>query len=151
MRQTLSEIRQQQIEWRQKKVLDLAADGHSAREIADILKMPHATISRDILVLRAESKHDISKYITEQVPFEYKKTLAGLEGIIKQMSKIIADSTDNKEIMQASGIKMQAFNMKMEMVSGANLVEEAIDLVDRYQGYAKQKGQQTLNDTSKPA
>ena len=122
MRQTLSEIRQQQIEWRQKKVLDLAADGHSAREIADILKMPHATISRDILVLRAESKHDISKYITEQVPFEYKKTLAGLEGIIKQMSKIIADSTDNKEIMQASGIKMQAFNMKMEMVSGANLI-----------------------------
>jgi hypothetical protein len=26
---------------------------------------------------------------------------------------------------------MQALNMKMEMVSGANLVEEAIDLVDR--------------------
>lgn len=31
--------------------------------------------------------------------------------------------------MQASSIKMQALNMKMEMVSGANLVEEAIDSI----------------------
>ena len=34
---------------------------------------------------------------------------------------------------------MQALNMKMEMVAGANLVEEAIDLVDRYQGTKAQK------------
>lgn len=36
--------------------------------------------------------------------------------------------------MQASNIKMQALNMKIELVSSANLVEEAIDLVERYRG-----------------
>ena len=40
-------------------------------------------------------------------------------------------------------MKMQAYDMKMELVSNANLVEEAINLVDRYQGYVKQKGQST--------
>ena len=51
------------------------------------------------------------------------------------MSNIIANSKDNKEIMQASGIKMQAYNMKMELVSNANLVHEAIDLVEKYRLY----------------
>ena len=81
----------------------------------------------------------------------YKKTLAGLEGIIKHMSNIIANAaTDNKEIMQASTIKMQALNMKMELVSNANLVEEAIDLVDRYRGYTGQNKEVVTDDTSKP-
>ena len=62
-----------------------------------------------------------------------KKTLAGLEGIIKHMSNLITNTQDTKEIIQATSIKMQAYNMKMEMVAGANLVEEAIDLVGRYQ------------------
>jgi hypothetical protein len=150
MRQRSSEIRQEQIEWRQQKVLELAADGHTVREIESILKIPRATVGRDIVTLRQQAKDDIRKYITEQVPFEYKKTLAGLEGIIKQMSNIITKAMDNKEIMQASGIKMQALNMKMEMVSGANLVEEAIDLVDRYQGYTGQKDKVAKDDTNNP-
>ncbi|MFZ1877010.1 MAG: hypothetical protein WAU25_08265, partial [Nitrososphaeraceae archaeon] len=79
-------------------------------------------------LLRQQSKDDIHRYITDQVPYEYKKTLAGLEGIIKFMSSIIADDTkDTKE-------KMQALNMKMELVSSANLVEEAINLVEQYRG-----------------
>ena len=86
------------------------------------------TIHRDIALLRQQSKDEIHRYITDQVPYEYKKTLAGLEGIIKFMSSIIADDTkDTKE-------KMQALNMKMELVSSANLVEEAINLVEQYRG-----------------
>ena len=123
---------QQQIDWRREKVLDLAADGYGVREIAGILQVSHPTISRDFTYLRQQSKEQIRKYIDEQVPFEYKKTLAGLQGIIKSITNIIANSTDNKEIMQASTIKMQAYNMKMELVSNANLVHEAIELVDRY-------------------
>lgn len=148
MRLRSSEIRQEQIEWRQQKVLELAADGHTVREIESILKIPRATVGRDIVTLRQQAKDDIRKYITEQVPFEYKKTLAGLEGIIKNMANIIVRSTDNKEVMQASGIKMQALNMKMELVSSANLLEEAINLVDRYRGYTGQKGKVTIDGTS---
>jgi IS30 family transposase len=142
MNQSRSEVNRLQIEWRHNQVIQLAADGYSEREIAAQLHLSQPTIHRDIVTLRQQAKDDIHKYITDQVPYEYKKTLAGLEGIIKFMSSIIADdSKDTKEKMQAASIKMQALNMKMELVSSANLVEEAIDLVDRYQGLRLQKGQ----------
>jgi hypothetical protein len=48
-------------------------------------------------------------------------------------SIIVDDNKETKEEMQAATIKMQALNMKMELVSNANLVEETIDLVERFQ------------------
>jgi IS30 family transposase len=150
MNQSRSEVNRQQIEWRHSQVLQLAADGYSEREIAAQLHISQPTIHRDLVLLKRQAREQINEYITHQVPFEYKKTLAGLEGIIKNMSNIISKATDNKEIMQASGIKMQALNMKMELVSSANLVEEAIDLVDRYRdrGYTTQNKEVTIVGTA---
>ena len=147
-----SRIRQEQIDWRRDKVLELSANGYSIREIESTLKIPRATIGRDLILLRQQAKDNIRKYIDEQVPFEYKKTLANLEGIIRSMAKIIEDSTsDKKEIMQATTIKMQALNMKMELVSGANLVHEAVDLVDRYRGYTTEKSNVLKDGTKQSA
>lgn len=127
MNQSRSEINRKQVEWRQSQVLTLVADGYTEREIAAKLQISQPTISRDVTILKKQSRKQIQEYITHQVPFEYKKTLAGLEGIIKYMSSIMADDTrETKERMQAASIKMQAYNMKMEMVSGANLIEEGI-------------------------
>ena len=57
------------------------------------------------------------------------------------MSDTIANSTDNREIMGAPGIKMQTNNEKMELVSNANLVHEEIDLVEKYYaGYTDIRG-----------
>jgi IS30 family transposase len=132
---------QRQIQWRREKVLELASDGYGVRQIAKLLKISHPTVSRDMQWLRHQAKEQIRKYIDEQVPLEYHKTLTGLQNIIKSMSDIISKSADNKEIMQASGIKMQALNMKMELVSNANLVDEAIHLVERYRGYISSSSQ----------
>jgi hypothetical protein len=132
MNQSRSEVNRQQIEWRQSQVLQFAADGYSEREIAARLQLSQPTVHRDLTVLKQQAKELIHHYIDEQVPLEYQKTLAGLQGIIKSMSNIIANSTNNREIMQASTIKMQAYNMKMELVSNASLVHEAIDLVEKY-------------------
>jgi IS30 family transposase len=150
MNQSRSEMNRLQIEWRHSQVIQLAADGYSEREIAAQLHLSQPTIHRDIATLRQQAKNDIHKYITDQVPFEYKKTLAGLEGIIKYMSCIIADDArkDTKEKMQAASIKMQALNMKMELVSSANLVEEAIDLVERYQGNTGQNRKLAIDGTA---
>jgi hypothetical protein len=129
----------------------MAGDGFSEREIAKRLQISDTTIHRDLVILRQQAKDQIHKYIDEQVPFEYQKTLTGLQGIIKSMANIIINSTDSREIMQASAIKMQAYNMKMELVSNANLVEEAINLVERYRGYTQQKDKVRIdNGTEQP-
>jgi hypothetical protein len=142
---------QRQIEWRREKVLELASDGYGVREIARLLEIKYPTVSRDMQWLRYQAKEQIRKYIDEQVPLEYHKTLTGLQNIIKSMSNIIANSEDNKEIMQASGIKMQALNMKMELVSNANLVHEAINLVERYRGYIGQNDKVVIANAEQPA
>jgi hypothetical protein len=131
------DIRHDQIEWRRDKTLEMISDGYSARDIASKLRIGHATVSRDIIILRKQAKQDIHKYIDEQVPFEFQKTLAGLQGIIKSMANIIANSKDSREIMAASSIKMQAYNMKMELVGNSQVVEQAIELVERYRGLDK--------------
>jgi orotate phosphoribosyltransferase-like protein len=108
MKRTNTSTKQRQILWRRDKVLELASNGYSEREIADQLKISDTTIHRDLTLLKAQAKEQIRQYIDEKVPFEYKKTLANLEGIIKGMTKIIEDSnSDKKEIMQATTIKMQ--------------------------------------------
>ena len=146
MQQSRATKKQNQIVWRQEKVLELAGNGYSEREIANQLQISDTTIHRDLAVLKQQAKEHIRKYIDERVPFEYQKTLAGLEGIIKNMSNIISQSTDNEEIMKASNIKMQAYNLRMEMVSSANLVHEAIVLAEKYRGYTTQKDNVSIED-----
>jgi hypothetical protein len=150
MQQSYTQLKQKEILWRRDKVLELAGDGYTEREIASQLQISDTTIHRDLTLLKREAKEHIHKYITDQVPWEYRKTVAGLQAIIKHMSKIISESSDNKEIMNASTIKMQALNLKMEMISGANLIEEGIELVERYQGYTTQKGNPLKDNAEQP-
>jgi hypothetical protein len=45
-----AKVRQEQIHWRRDKVLELAVDGYLIREFETILKIPRATIHRDIVL-----------------------------------------------------------------------------------------------------
>jgi hypothetical protein len=49
--------------------------------------------------------------------------------------------------MDASSIKMQAQGLKMELIAGANLAHENIDLSNRYRGLMAQRDK-LLIDTS---
>lgn len=100
MQQSRPEIKQNQILWRHSQVVRLASDGLSEREIATRLQISDTTVLRDIQILKQQAKQDVHKFITDYVPFEYEKTLVGLDGIIKNMSDIIAKST---EITMAQG------------------------------------------------
>jgi DNA-binding MarR family transcriptional regulator len=60
---------QQQIEWRRAKVMELLSKGESNQsEIARILQVDKSIISRDVAYLREQSKHNIKRYIDEQLP-----------------------------------------------------------------------------------
>ena len=141
----------QQLEWRYDQVLSLAADGLTEREIASRMQLGKTTIHKDLTTLKHRAKAHIHQYITDQVPWEYKKTLAGLDSIIKYTSSVMNDENkEDRERMQAANIKIQAYNMKMEMVSGANLIEEGIDLVERYRGLTPQKGNPLKDHAEQP-
>jgi transposase len=63
-----TEMKQQQIEWRRAKVLELSSQGYSEREIAEKLQpIAPVTIHRDLVYLRQQAQENLQKHIHEVV------------------------------------------------------------------------------------
>src|ERR687885_719488 len=72
------------IDWRRSKVQELSSQGHSQREIAQILQVSNGTVNKDLWILRQQAKTNIKRYIDERLPEEYEKCLVGLNAITKE-------------------------------------------------------------------
>ena len=98
MRNLTSEVRNQQIEWRRTKVLELANEGYNQTEICQKLQLDKSTVNRDIQFLRQQSQENLQKHIHEAVPEEYQKTL------LKKLKRIALDND-----MSLAALALEAF------------------------------------------
>jgi hypothetical protein len=133
MNQSRSQKLGNQIEWRRDKVLKLASDGFTEREIASMVKISQPTIHRDMLVLRRQAKEHMAHFVEQELPLRYRKCLVGLDGIIKTMSEII-DNIDSKprHKIQAALVKIQAIHKIAEMIGNGPIIKEAVEFIDKY-------------------
>jgi len=137
----------QTLEWRRSKVLELSSEGRSQSEISRILQVSVATINTDMQYLRQEAKEKIHRYIDEQLPFEYHKCLVGLDAIVCKMSDIVNNAeSDSRDVLQATNVKMQAYAMKIDLLSNATVIEKAIKFVDM--NLMCQNKEVTIDDTA---
>lgn len=139
------------LEWRRAKVLELSSQGRSQPEIARILQISQPTINRDLQYLRREAKENIRKYIDDKLPFEYQKCLVGLESILARTWDI-ANNTESleRDRLQAASIGMQAYAMKIDLLTNATVIERTVQFVDRNRmGLAHQDSEAALDDPLK--
>lgn len=127
------------IRWRRNKVLELSSEGRNQHQIASVLKVGMATVNRDLQFLREQARNNIGKYIDEILPLEYQKCLVGLDAILTKTWDIANSSNGvititEREKLQALQIGMQAYQMKIELLSNANVIQKAVDFIDRYRG-----------------
>jgi transposase len=54
-----SEVKQQQLDWRSSRVLELSSQGYSQREIAQKLQVDLPAINRDIQFLRQQAQENL--------------------------------------------------------------------------------------------
>jgi transcriptional regulator len=59
----------EQLEWRRSKVVEMRARGMSQTEIAHELQVSKASISSDMQYLRSQAKESIKEYVTEHYVF----------------------------------------------------------------------------------
>ena len=86
MKQMTSEMKQQQIEWRRAKVLELSSQGYAEREIAEKLQpIALVIIHRDLVHLRQQAQENLQKHIHEVVPEEYQKCMVGMKQNLKHV------------------------------------------------------------------
>jgi len=111
MKQITSEIKQQQIEWRRAKVLELSSLGYSEREIAEKLQpIAPVTVHRDLVHLRQQAQDNLQRHIHEVVPEEYQKCMVGT-GVDNVTATTTATATTSNNFLQYEnstyGIKIQ--------------------------------------------
>jgi hypothetical protein len=118
-----------QVEWRRAKVLELLSMGNSQTEIAKTLQIDLSTINRDISFLRQRARDNIRKYIDERLPEEYEKCLVGLNSIVKEAWTTSQQTQDRREKIQALSLAKECYAMKLELLTNATVVGDAIKFV----------------------
>ena len=89
------------IDWRRNKVQELSNQGHSQREIAQILQVSNGTVNRDLSYLRQQAKSNIRRYIDERLPEEYEKCMVGLTAILREAWNTSQQAEDRREKIEA--------------------------------------------------
>jgi transposase len=71
------------IQWRRAKVLELSSQGHNQSEIAKILQVGISTINRDAIYLRQQAQENLKSHIQQKLPEEYQRCLTGMNQVLK--------------------------------------------------------------------
>ena len=119
------------LEWRRSKVQELSSQGYNQSEISKILQISQPTINRDIAYLRQQAKANIKRYIDERLPEEYEKCLVGLTAITKEAWNTANQSEDKREKIQALSLAKECYSMKLDLLTNATVVDDAIRLVSQ--------------------
>jgi predicted transcriptional regulator len=119
------------LEWRRSKVSELSSQGYNQSEISRILQISQPTINRDLAYLRQQAKSNIKKYIDERLPEEYEKCLVGLTAITKEAWNTAQNTEDKREKIQALSLAKECYSMKLELLTNATVVDDAIRFVSQ--------------------
>jgi hypothetical protein len=125
----LSTKAERQIQWRRSKVAELDSQGHSQPEMASILQVSIGTVNRDLSYLRQQAKSNIRRYIDERLPEEYEKCLVGLTAILREAWNTSQQAEDRREKIQALSLAKECYSMKLDLLTNATVVDDAIKFV----------------------
>jgi IS30 family transposase len=129
MRQTTSEVKQQQLEWRRYQVLELASEGYTQREIASKLQVDLTAVNRDIQFLRHQAQENLQKHIHETVPEEYQKCMVGMKRNLKQTLEIADTAADPRTKLQARAIANDCYKYIMDLTTNGVVITDAMNYV----------------------
>ena len=87
---------------------------------------------RDISYLRNQAKTNIKKYIDERLPEEYEKCLGGLTSITREAWNTAINTEDKREKIQALSLAKECYSMKLDLLTNATVVDDAISFVSEY-------------------
>jgi hypothetical protein len=116
------------------------------REISQVLQVGLATVNRDISYLRNQAKTNIKRYIDARLPEEYKKCLVGLAAITKEAWNSAQSTQDKREKIQALSLAKECYSMKLELLTNATVVDDAIRFVLSQQSKDKEKLKSSSSD-----
>jgi hypothetical protein len=99
--------------------------------------------------LRDQAKTNIKKYIDERLPEEYEKCLVGLNAITREAWNTAQQTEDKREKIQALSLAKECYSMKLDLLTNATVVDDAIRFVSSNKSKEKLKSSSNNNDEDK--
>ena len=113
------------------------------------LQIHESTISRDIDYLKEQSKENIRKYVEERLPEEYEKCLVGLTTIQREAWSAAENTQDTREKIQALSLAKDCYGMKLELLTNATVVDDAMRFASSHKVQEKKMGKAEIEVISK--
>jgi transposase len=132
------ELEEDAIDLRRNRVLELTSQGYSQRQISTILQISHGTVGNDQNFLRQKAKENIKSYVDERLPEEYEKCLVGITSILREAwTTSHRTDIDTKEKIQALSLAKECYSMKLDLLTNATVVKDAIRFVSQHNNNIK--------------
>jgi transposase len=129
-----TEMKQQQIDWRRAKVLELSSQGYTEREIAEKLQpISPVTIHRDLVYLRQQAQENLQKHIHEVIPSEYEKCMVGMKRNLKRVTEIQESTSGPKIKLEAIRIASDCYRFIMDLCTNAGIITDAMKFATKQQ------------------
>jgi predicted transcriptional regulator len=129
--------KQQQLQWRRHRVLALLAEDYSQNEIASILQVSPASISKDVAYLKEKSRLLLRIHLKETFPLEYQQALINLKGIRRQAREMLKKpETDDRVKTRLFIVIKDITESIMKLVSQGDAIDDTITFMEDKTGEA---------------
>ena len=125
----LKDNKDNKVDWRRNKVLELSSQGYSQRDIASTLQVGLGTVNKDILFLRQMSQENLQHHIHERVPEEYQNCMTGMKINLKQTLEIAETTSDPRTKLQARAVANDCYKYIMDLTTNGVVITDAIKFV----------------------
>jgi hypothetical protein len=117
--------------WRRGQVAELCSKGYKVMEIAKEVQVSHGTIINNIRHITEQSKQNLNDLIEIKLPKEFELTIIGLTSILRESWDAAQVATNSREIMSALALAKECYSLKLDMLTNASAINEAIDFVKK--------------------
>jgi len=123
--------KQQQLEWRRHRVLSLLAEDYSQNEIASILQVSPASISKDVAYLKDQSRLLLRIHLKETFPLEYQQALVNLKSIRRQAREMLRKPETDERVKTRLFIVIKDITESiMNLVLKGDAIDDAISFME---------------------
>jgi hypothetical protein len=116
--------------------------------MASILQVSIGTVNGDLSYLRQQAKSNIRRYIHERLPEEYEKCLVGLTAILREAWNTSQQAEDRREKIQALSLAKDCYSMKLDLLTNATVVDDAIRFVSESEKSKDKEKEQVKSSSS---
>ena len=123
--------KQQQLEWRRHRVLSLLAEDYSQNEIASILQVSPASITKDVAYLKDQSRLLLRIHLKETFPLEYQQALVNLKSIRREAREMLRKPETDERVKARLFIVIKDITESiMNLVLKGDAIDDAISFME---------------------